>query len=199
MYLMELFSAIFGAMGPGALNMWVVFSLLHAWSLFGHSAMTSLAHSLAHDQWIRDPLVASDQGQGVSGFHLARREIHRLNSIFGFRQWRKSFSCRKSSLAVKSSWLRDDDVDSVQLQGLSPVSTMFRLSMCGGPTPNRPPRFFSTPSPAPKSVVEKSVDGQLKNWIFFHGKTFVIRKVFNFFPNETARISRICLKNLFLT
>ena len=57
--------------------------------------------------------------------------------------------------------------------------------------------FFSTP--ALSSVVEKPGDGQLKNWIFFHGKTCLIGKLFKFPPNEIARLSRICLKNLFLT
>ncbi len=39
------------------------------------------------------------------------------------------------------------------------VNLVSILRMCCGPTPNQPPRFFSTPN----SVVEKSVDSQLKN------------------------------------
>ncbi len=41
-------------------------------------------------------------------------------------------------------------------------------NVSGGPTPNSPPLFFSTPSP--NSVVEKSVDSQLKKLEFFMGK-----------------------------
>ena len=65
--------------------------------------------------------------------------------------------------------------------------------MCDGPTPNRPSRFFSTPSSTPNTVFPKLVDGKIKTRIF-HGKT---RFLGNFAFEIVLRLSTIGPKTCF--